>query len=232
MSFQFENQVALVTGANRGLGKAFVEVLLELGVKKIYAAARNPEEIQRDKRVLPIALDVTQADKGTANFSDVTLLINNAGIHQNTDLLDENVEKVLRQVLEVNLHGILAVSRKVVPAMIEHESGCIINVLSAGSWLSGPGNLAYSTSKAAAMSLTNGLRAELNPKHIQVTAVHAGFIDTDMMKDFPGQKLSPKDVARQTLIAASEGKQEVLIDMMSEKSKAAASLAIPDFENE
>lgn len=225
-----ENQVFLVTGANRGLGKAFVEVLVELGAKKIYAAARNPEMIEQTDVVVPLALDITQPENIAEQVPDVTVLINNAGVHVGAKFLDESAVDSLRQTCEVNLFGTLAVSQALAPNIIKNGGGAIVNVLSAGSWLSGMNNLAYSVSKAAELSLTNAMRVELNPQNVQVLALHAGFIDTDMMAAFKGPKLSAFDVAKQTLEALAEGKQELLIDEMSQKAKSFASAPIKDFE--
>lgn len=226
-----QEAVVLVTGANRGLGLAFTQVLLEMGVKKIYGAARNPETIQL-KGVIPVKLDVTNRNdiENISNtLSDVNFLINNAGIHRKTNLLDDNSICVTKEVFDTNLFGVLTMSKYMIPILMKNGGGVIANVLSAGCWLSGHGNLAYSMSKAAALSLTNDMRVSFNNKGIQVTAIHAGFIDTDMMVNFSGEKLSPYSVAYDSLIAISQGEQEVLIDDMSKNSKLSFSYKIPNF---
>lgn len=226
-----QEAVVLVTGANRGLGFAFTQVLLEMGVKKIYGAARNPETIQL-KGVIPVKLDVTNLNdiENISNtLSDVNFLINNAGIHRKINLLDDNSISVTKEVFDTNLFGVLTISKYMIPILIKNGGGVIANVLSAGCWLSGHGNLAYSMSKAAALSLTNDMRVSFNSKGIQVTAIHAGFIDTDMMVNFSGEKLSPYSVAYDSLTAISQGEQEVLIDDMSKKSKLNFSYKIPNF---
>ena len=124
-------------------------------------------------------------------------------------------------VLDVNLFGVLAVSQATASVLVANGNAAFVNVLSAGSWLHGAGMLPYTVSKAAALSLTHTIRAELNPHGVQVTAVHAGFIDTDMMAAFNGPKLKPVDVARMCLAAVRRGEQEVLVDDMSRKAKAA-----------
>lgn len=228
-----KNSVFLITGANRGLGLAFAQTALEMGAKKVYAAARNPETITM-KGVIPVKLDVTNT-VDISNISntlhDVNALINNAGIHRKVNLFDNDCIEITKDVLDTNLFGILSISKAIAPIIIQNGGGMIINVLSAGCWLSGEGNLAYSVSKAAALSLTNNMRLSLNSKNVQVAAIHAGFIDTDMMKDFSGPKLSPRDVAHNSLLAIGKGAQEVLIDDMSRKSKMHSVSAIPDFES-
>ncbi|MEN0084064.1 MAG: SDR family NAD(P)-dependent oxidoreductase [Leifsonia sp.] len=234
----YEDMTVLVTGANRGLGAAFADALVGLGAKKVYGAARDPETV-RAPGVTPVRLDVTDrrriADLAR-ELSDVTMVINNAGIHQRASVFDDTVVDVVESVMRTNLVGTLAVSAAFAPRLIENGGGIIengggiiANMLSAGSWLAGPGNLAYAVSKAAALSLTNNLRAELSPRGVQVTAIHAGFIDTDMMASFPGPKLSPREVAEAALSAIAAGAQEVLIDEMSRRAKAASAEPVPPF---
>lgn len=227
----YTETVVLVTGANRGLGAAFARALVERGARKVYAAARKPESVDTPG-VVPVRLDVTdrrQAAKLAAALPDVTMVVNNAGIHRRTSLFDDDVTDVVDAVLRTNLLGTLAVSAAFAPVLVANGGGVIANVLSAGSWLAGPGNLAYAGSKAAALSLTNNLRAELNPRGVQVTAIHAGFIDTDMMAAFPGAKLSPRAVADAALDAIAAGAQEVLVDELSQKAKAASALPVAAF---
>lgn len=228
---KIKDSVVLVTGANRGLGLAFTQVLLEMGAKKIYAATRKPDTITT-KGVIPIELDITNK-KNIENQSslilDINMLINNAGIYRKANLLDDNSMEVVRDVFETNLFGMLSVSKSFAPTLIKNGGGVIANVLSAGCWLNGHGNLAYSMSKAAALSLTNDMRIALKHHSIQVTAIHAGFIDTNMMSNFSGIKLSPHSVAYHSLIAISQGMQEVLIDDMSKKAKMHSIDNIPYF---
>ena len=165
-----KDSVVLVTGANRGLGLAFTQVLLEMGAKKVYAAAREPETITLPG-VIPVKLDIT-SQKDIENISnsllDITVLINNAGIHKRTNLLEVDSIEIAKDVLNTNLFGTMALSKSIAPIIIENGGGVIVNILSAGCWLSGHGNLAYSMSKAAALSLTNDMRVTLNSKCVQV----------------------------------------------------------------
>lgn len=231
MRKRYDGMTVLVTGANRGLGSAFGSALVGLGAKKVYGAARDPGTV-RIPGVTPVQLDVTdrrQIARLAEQLSEVTMVINNAGIHRHATLVDDDVVDIVDDVLRTNLLGTLAVSAAFAPAIIANGGGVIANMLSAGSWLAGPGNLAYAASKAAALSLTNNMRAELGPRGVQVTAIHAGFIDTDMMAGFHGPKLSRFDVADAALSAIAAGAQEVLIDDMSRKAKAASSQPVPKF---
>lgn len=228
---KIKDSIVLVTGANRGLGLAFTQVLLEMGAKKVYAATRDPETIKL-QGVIPIKLDITNRkdiENISNSLSDINMLINNAGVHKKTNLLDYDSIEIVKDVLNTNLFGMLTMSKFIAPIIINNGGGAIINVLSAGCWLNGPGNLAYSMSKAAALSLTNNMRSELNCKGVQVSAIHAGFIDTDMMAGFHGKKLSPYSVAYNSLLVIDQGAQEVLIDDMSRNSKFHSIDEIPDF---
>ncbi len=223
--------IALVTGANRGLGLAFCKALLEMGAGKVYAGARNPEKVSLSG-VIPTKLDVTNAQdiaNAAEQLSDVNLLINNAGIMHQTVLLDQNVFEMTKEVMETNFFGTLAMSKAFAPILGRNGGGVIVNVLSALSWATASGTLAYSASKAAELSLTDATRLDLRPQGTQVVAIHAGFIDTDLVADIPFAKISPEVVARVSLQAIEQGCQEVLIDERSREAKEHASLARPYF---
>jgi NAD(P)-dependent dehydrogenase (short-subunit alcohol dehydrogenase family) len=160
---KIQDAVALVTGANRGLGLAFVEALRAAGARKIYAAARDPSTI-KTPGVEALALDVTREDQIAAaarNCGDVTLLINNAGIAQLQPLLGSLGIDSMRAEFETNVFGPLLLSRAFAPALKAGGGGALVNILSVLSWLSLPGLGGYCASKSAAWSLTNGLRQEL-----------------------------------------------------------------------
>ncbi|ULH17074.1 SDR family oxidoreductase (plasmid) [Deinococcus sp. KNUC1210] len=218
-----QNAVALVTGANRGLGLAFAEALLERGASKVYAAVRDPGSVHMPG-VVPVRLDVTSAADITAAVPacpDVTLLINNAGIlrQDGARLLDDGSLEALRAEFETNVVGPLELSRAFAPVLARQGGGAIVNVLSALSWVNFPGAASYSVSKAAAWSLTNGLRGELRAQHTQVLAVHVGYIDTDMASAVQGPKVAPAEVVRQTLNGLEAGQDEVLADEVSRQVK-------------
>ena len=216
-----QNSVVLVTGANRGLGQAFVNALLQAGAAKIYAAARDPKTITL-KGVVPIQLDITsEADiaAAAAQCTDITVLINNAGISHNKAFTDAGSAAATRAELETNFFGPLNLSLAFVPILKANGGGAIVNVLSVLSWLNIRSAATYSASKSAAWSLTNGLRGELKSQGTQVVGVHVGFMDTDMASGVDMPKTDPLDVARQTLVAVAEGKDEVLADDLSRQVK-------------
>jgi NAD(P)-dependent dehydrogenase (short-subunit alcohol dehydrogenase family) len=218
---KIENAVALVTGANRGLGLAFTRALLAGGARKVYAAARDPSTIQLPG-VTPIALDVTRdADiaAAAAAHGDIDLLINNAGIARGADLLGADTFAALRAELETNAFGPLAAARAFAPVLARNGGGAIVNVLSVLSWVTIPGVATYSASKAAAWSLTNGLRNQLRGQGTQVVAVHVGYIDTDLARHVQGPKVAPDDVARAVLAGVEAGLDEVLVDDLSRQVK-------------
>jgi NAD(P)-dependent dehydrogenase (short-subunit alcohol dehydrogenase family) len=218
---KIHNAVALVTGANRGLGLAFTRALLAGGARKVYAAARDPGTIQLPG-VQPVALDVTR-DGDVAELAralgDVDLVINNAGISRGSGLLAGDSAAALRAELETNTFGPLAVARAFAPVLARNGGGAIVNVLSVLSWLTIPQVATYGVSKAAAWSVTNGLRHELRGQGTQVVAVHVGYIDTDLARQVQGPKISPDEVARAVLAGVEAGQDEVLVDDLSRQVK-------------
>ena len=223
---KIQDSVALVTGANRGLGLAFVQELLAVGVKKIYATARDPSSINL-AGAYPIKLDVTNSQDILAvakAYPDVNLLINNAGIIREQDFLSENAIQAARDELETNFFAPLALSQAFAPTLKQNGGGAIVNVLSVASWVNLSGAATYSASKAAAWALSNGLRVELHNQGTQVLALHVGYMDTDMAKSVNIPKAKPEDVARQVLEALEAGKTEVLADALSIHVKQGLSL--------
>jgi NAD(P)-dependent dehydrogenase (short-subunit alcohol dehydrogenase family) len=221
MNMDITNSVALVTGANRGLGLAFARTLLERGARKVYAAARDPSSI-RLPGVIRLGLDVTdtaQIEAAAREARDVTLLINNAGILRTAPLLEAGAEAAARAELETNFFGPLAMSQAFAPILKQNGGGAILNVLSVLSWVTAPGVATYSASKAAAWAMTNGLRTELRPQGTQVLALHVGYIDTDMTRGVTAAKSSPDEVVRRALDALADGRDEVLADEMSRNVK-------------
>jgi NAD(P)-dependent dehydrogenase (short-subunit alcohol dehydrogenase family) len=219
---KIKGSIALVTGANRGLGLAYAKALLAAGARKVYAGARDPSSVTL-AGVVPVKLDVTNADDlaaAVATCGDVDLVINNAGIIGSDDLLSSTGVEALQTVLETNLYGVLAVSRAFAPVLRANGGGALVNMLSALSWASLPNTGAYSVSKAAAWSLTNGLRNELREQGTLVVGVHAGYIDTDMVKDVDSPKSRPEDIAQAVLAGIEAGDQEVLADDTARHIKA------------
>ena len=218
---KIQNSVALVTGANRGLGLAFTQALLAGGARKVYAAARDPASVKQPG-VQPLRLDVTdpaQVAATAAELGDVTLVINNAGIIRGSGFLGEKGVEAVRAELETNFFGPIHVSRAFAPILGRNGGGAIVNVLSALSWVAFPSSSTYSASKAAAWSFSNGLRNELRGQGTQVLALHVGYMDTDMVREVAAPKSKPEDVARQVLEALEAGKSEILADEVSRRIK-------------
>jgi NAD(P)-dependent dehydrogenase (short-subunit alcohol dehydrogenase family) len=218
---KIQNSVALVTGANRGLGLAFTQALLAGGARKVYAAARDAASVKQPG-VQPVRLDVTdpnQISAAAVELGDVTLVINNAGIIRGSGFLGEKGVEAVRAELETNFFGPVHVSRAFAPILARNGGGAIVNVLSALSWVAFPSSSTYSASKAAAWSFSNGLRNELRGQGTQVLALHVGYMDTDMVRDVAAPKSKPEDVARQVLEALEAGKSEILADEVSRRIK-------------
>jgi NAD(P)-dependent dehydrogenase (short-subunit alcohol dehydrogenase family) len=212
---------ALVSGANRGLGRRFAAELVARGAK-VYAAARRPETIDLPG-VEPIQLDITDPDsvRSAAEIaSDVTVLVNNAGVSTRATLLTGPLADV-RLEMETHYFGTLNVIRAFVPVIEHNGGGAILNVLSVLSWLHSPTSGAYSAAKAAAWALTDAVREELAPRGIHVTALHVGYMDTDMVSYIPAdQKTDPAVVAKLALDGLFAGEPEVLGDELTRSVKA------------
>ena len=211
---KLKNSVILITGANRGLGLEFAKQALERGAKRVYAAAREITSIKLSG-VVPVQLDVTKSGQVAAavqKLSDVTVLINNAGIARPGAFVAANAQDGLRDHLETNVFGILNLSQAFAPILARNGGGAILNVLSLLSWVNTPMIAGYSVSKAAAWSLTNGLRHELRAQGTQVVGLHAGFIDTDLTRGLEVPKSKPVDVVRQAYDAIESNSDEVFVD--------------------
>jgi NAD(P)-dependent dehydrogenase (short-subunit alcohol dehydrogenase family) len=221
---KIEGCVALVTGANRGLGKAIVSALVEAGAARIYAAARDERKVSADgSRVLPLTLDVTKPEQiaiAVRKAGDVTLLINNAGALNSFNVLTASPEEIDAD-FGVQVHGTLNVIRAFLPVLERAPlGGTIVNVLSLTSLASFPALGGYSASKAAAYSITQSLRPELKKKRIDILAVLPGPIDTDMVKDLPMLKTSPADTARGLLAGIARGDEEIFPDPLAQQMSA------------
>lgn len=217
--------IALVTGANRGLGRHFAQQLLDRGARKVYATARDPRTIEARDGIVPLALDVTDPQavaRVAEQAGDVTLLVNNAGVTTGTDLVTGDLDE-LRLELETNFWGPLATIRAFAPILRANGGGAVVNVNSRLSFLSVPGANGYAVSKAAAWSLTNGVRLELAAQGTLVTGVYLSATDTDMMAGWDIPKNDPADVVRATLDGIEQGALEVLADADTASAKAALS---------
>lgn len=220
---KIEGSVALVTGANRGLGAAFARALLAGGAAKVYAAARNPATVKQ-AGVVPVELDVTRPEQIEAlarELSDVNLVVNNAGVFEPGPLLAPNASDALQRQLLTNAIGPLRVVQAFAPVLAANGGGAVVNMLSVLSWLT-LANMSgtYSASKAAAWALSNALRQELKRQGTELLSVHAAFIDTDMASGVQMPKNSPDDVARIAFEALQAGQSEVLVDDITRQVRA------------
>jgi NAD(P)-dependent dehydrogenase (short-subunit alcohol dehydrogenase family) len=225
---------ALVTGANRGLGRLLTEQLIARGAT-VYAAARKPASVDVPGAI-PITLDITDpasveaAAKATGN---VSVLINNAGTFIGGSLLKSPIEDI-RHEMETHYFGTLAVTRAFAPQLAAAGTSAVLNVLSVMSWYTTPEMSAYSAAKSAQWSLTNALRLELASQGTQVSALHVGYMDTDMARHIDAdKKKNPDTVARLALDGVEAGQIEILADDVSANVRAGlaggASALYPQF---
>ena len=208
------DKVVLVTGANRGLGQALVAEALRRGAKRVYAGSRQPLS-HPDERVTPLTLNVTNAahiQAAVERVDALDILINNAGVSVPDELSERSA---LEQHLAVNLYGTLDITQAFLP-LLTRRHGAVVNVVSLGAVAAVPVLPSYSISKAAALSLTQSLRALLAGRGVSVYAVLPGPIDTDMVRELDIAKTSPEDVARATLDGVERGDEEIFPDPMSQ----------------
>lgn len=216
--------VALVTGANRGLGRRFAEDLVARGAK-VYGAARRPETVDIDG-VIPVQLDITDPEsirRAAEQAGDVTVLINNAGVSTRAELLTGALDDI-RLEMETHYFGTLQVLRAFAPIIEGNGGGSILNVLSVLSWAHPQTSGAYSAAKAAAWAMTDAVRAELAPRGVHVAALHVGYMDTDMVSYIPAdQKSDPAVVAALALDGLFAGAPEILADELTRTVRAGLS---------
>ncbi|KLN56018.1 SDR family oxidoreductase [Variovorax paradoxus] len=228
---KIENSVALVTGANRGIGLAFARELLARGARKVYVGARNPETVT-PAGVQALRLDVNNPQDvaaAAALASDVTLVVNNAGIAQVGGFLAADSEEVARQIFETNFFAVLRMSKAFAPILKANGGGALLNVLSVASWVNGGDLAAYSASKSAAWSLTNALRHELSAQKTQVLALHMAYVDTDLTRGFDVPKTSPEDIVKRALDGLESNLDEVLADELTQQVKLGMTAPRPSY---
>ena len=214
MSLDIAGSSVLITGANRGLGRALVDEALARGAGRVYAASRSPMAVD-DERVTPLLIDVTdraQIERAAASVAALDILINNAGVSVPDDV---DGHDAFAQHLAVNLYGPLDVTQAFLPALIR-SGGAIVNVVSLGAVAAIPVLPAYSVSKAALLSLTQSLRARLAGKGVGVHAVLAGPIDTEMVRALESPKAQPAVAARATFDGLERGEEEIFPDPLSQ----------------
>lgn len=219
---QIRESVALVTGANRGIGARFVAQLVDRGARRVYAAARRPETLEAlvasaPDRIVPLRLDITNVDEVAAaarTAADVTLLVNNAGVLAFGGPLDGDLEMAERD-MAVNYLGTLKVTRGFVPVIEANGGGAVANVLTIVGFAPMPALGSYCASKAAAHCLTQALRGQVAGKRITVHGVYPAGVDTDMLAGVEVTKADPADVVRAALDGLEAGDEEVLPDPIS-----------------
>jgi NAD(P)-dependent dehydrogenase (short-subunit alcohol dehydrogenase family) len=222
---ELNGSVALVTGANRGIGREIAAALLAAGAAKVYAGVRDPTSVT-DERLVPVRIDVTDPASAAAaarELGDVTLVVSNAGVGSPAGhVLDpDGPLDGARAELEVNYLGQLNVARAFAPVLAANGGGALVNILSVASWLPSPMLATYAASKAAAWSMTNSLRGVLREQGTLVTGVHFGFADTDLTRGIDAPKLDPADVAAAIVDGIAAGQEEILVDPISEAVKGA-----------
>jgi NAD(P)-dependent dehydrogenase (short-subunit alcohol dehydrogenase family) len=219
---KIEQSVALVTGANRGLGQAFARELVSRGAAKVYGAARHPERVT-EPGVIPVGLDISDPERVAqvaGQCDDISLLVNNAGVMKASTFIGAPDLDAARLEMDINYFGTLSMCRAFAPVLAANGGGAIVNMLSVVSFFTNPFNGSYGASKAAEWSLTNGIRIELHHQGTLVVAVHAGFIETEMAAGFDAPKISPESVASQVFDAVEAGQTEVLADERTRSTKA------------
>jgi NAD(P)-dependent dehydrogenase (short-subunit alcohol dehydrogenase family) len=207
------DKAVLVTGANRGIGLALVEEALRRGAKRVYATTRQPLT-HSDERVTPLILDVTnvsQIQEAVEKVESLDILINNAGVDLSGDVSDR---AILERHLAVNLFGTHGVTHAFLP-LLTRSQGAIVNVLSLAAVAALPFDPTYSISKAAALSLSQSLRALLGGRGVRVHVVLPGPVDTDMTRGLDIPKASPESVARAIFDGLGKGEEEIFPDPMS-----------------
>jgi NAD(P)-dependent dehydrogenase (short-subunit alcohol dehydrogenase family) len=219
-----KGSVALVTGANRGVGRAFVKVLLDQGAAKVYATARDASKIADLASAYPgkveaLQLDITKQDqiaKAAARAKDVNLLINNAGVNKSQGFIAAANLDSARAEMDANYFGTLMMCRAFAPVLKANDGGTIVNIVTIVSRVTIPMLGSYCASKWAMFSLTQGVRAELAKQGTFVVSVNPGAIDTDMAKGIEMAKLDPADVARQSLQAVESGAEDIYVGDMAQ----------------
>jgi NAD(P)-dependent dehydrogenase (short-subunit alcohol dehydrogenase family) len=213
------DRTVLVTGANRGLGATLVEVALEAGARRVYASARDPEEVTvTDERVVPLRLDVTYAEQAEAAAratGDVDLVVSNAGITCQVPILAAPSTDDFRRTMEVNYFGTMSVVRAFADQLRRRPGGLVL-ILSVAAVSLSRSAPAYSASKAATLMLASSVREELRADGVGVTVSLPGWIDTEMAAGLAAEKATPREVAERSLVGHLSGQEVVWPDRFAE----------------
>ncbi|MGL1936347.1 MAG: SDR family NAD(P)-dependent oxidoreductase [Fibrobacterales bacterium] len=224
-----QDKIALVTGANRGIGRAIVTELVKQGALKVYAAARDITKLagligELGERVVPLQLDVT--DDGAISHAveeagDIDILINNAGVFAPGNFTQGGVVKGLHDNFAVNVFGVAKLIEAYLPELKKREAAAVVTVSSMVGLASMPMGLSYSASKAAVHSIIQGLRGEVKGSNILIAGVYPGPIDTDMIREFPMEKDTPENVAAMVVKGINSGTEDIFPDAMAIQAGAA-----------
>ncbi|WP_315702823.1 MULTISPECIES: SDR family oxidoreductase [unclassified Bradyrhizobium] len=217
MTATIKDSVVFITGATGAIAQALIAGLLARGAAKVYAAARDVTRVTASERVVPVKLDVasdTDVTAAAALATDVTLLINNAGVNHNTALLLAPDLAIAREEIEINYLAPLRLARAFAPALIKN-SGAMLNILTILARVNLPFMGSYCASKAAALSLTQGLRGELAPKGVRVVAALPGAVDTRMTAGLPIPKMTTEEAAREILDGFEAGEEDIYVGEMA-----------------
>ncbi|MFA0812752.1 SDR family oxidoreductase [Microbulbifer epialgicus] len=229
MGISIQDKVALVTGANRGIGKSIVETFIEEGAKKVYLAVRNPESTAEltqkyGDKVVAVQLDVTDGNGIqllAKEIQDLDILVNNAGVLVPTEPLNEQAEEALEHELDVNLFGLVRIAKAFAP-QLEKNRGALVQMNSVVSLRTFPQVSTYSASKAASYAITQALRETLGERGVQVLSVHPGPIETDMAKQAGLEEgEAPSTVARGIVESLANGNFHLFPDPMAKTFEAA-----------
>lgn len=218
-------RVVFISGANRGIGRAITIELLEKGAKKVYAGVRNLKSMDDLKvdygaRLVPVLLDLRDDKsviKATRSVKDVEILINNAGVYESGGFCSDETLDSMAVNFEVNVWGLVKLTLSLIDKLKQKDTAAIVNISSVLGLASMPVGGAYSASKAAVHSITQGLRGELFTNNILVMGVYPGPIETEMTKDLDMEKDSTANVAREVVQGLKDGKEYVFPDMMSKQ---------------
>ena len=217
MTTTIKGSVVLITGATGAIAKALLIELKARGAAKIYAAARDTSSLVASAGVVPVKMDVTSDEdvaKAAELASDVTLLINNAGINHNTAFMVAPDIAMAREEIEINYLAPLRVTKAFAPALIKNK-GAVLNILTILARVNLPFMGSYCASKAAGLSLTQGLRGELTPKGVHIAAALPGAIDTRMTAMLTIPKMTTADAAKEILDGFEAGEEEIYVGEMA-----------------
>ena len=217
MTETIKGSVVLITGATGAIAQALIAALEARGAARIYAAARDISALTASARLVPIKMDVTSDDdvvRAAAVAADVTLLINNAGVNHNTAFMLAADLAIAREEIEINYLAPLRLTRAFAPALIAN-GGAVLNILTILARVNLPLMGSYCASKAAGLSLTQGLRGELAPKGVRVVAAMPGAVDTRMTAGLPIPKMTPADAAAEILDGYAAGEEDIYVGEMA-----------------